>query len=432
MPMERITIDRIADYQDQVVELRGWVANRRSSGKIRFLQVRDGHGMIQCVLVKSQVPPEAFDLSDRIPYESSVIVRGEVKSDPRSPIGYEVSVNELEVVAEAESYPIAKKDHGVGFLMDHRHLWLRSTKQHALMKIRSAVTRAARSYFDELGFVSVEAPILTPTACEGTTSLFKVAYFDRSAYLTQSGQLYGEAAAMALGNIYVYGPTFRAEKSKTRRHLTEFWMIEPEMAFWELPETIDLAEGLVCRIVSEVLAECAPQLHILERDIAPLEKVTAPFPRITYTEAVEIMRQRGVDLTWGDDFGADEEAVLSQAFEKPFFVTHYPSEIKAFYMKRDKSDPRVALAVDLLAPEGYGEIIGGGQREDSLHELEVRIDQHGLEREPLEWYLDLRRYGSVPHAGFGLGIERTIAWITGTHHVRETIAFPRLMDRLSP
>ncbi len=430
--MEWVSVDKIADHENGMVELRGWVANRRSSGKIRFLQIRDGQGVIQCVVLKNQVSPEVFELAGKIPYESSVIVRGEVKEDPRSPIGYEIGVHDLIVVAEADEYPISKKDHGVGFLMDHRHLWLRSSKQHALMRIRSVLSRSAQHFFDEQGFVCVEAPVLTPTACEGTTSLFQVEYFDRSAYLTQSGQLYGEAAAMALGKIYVYGPTFRAEKSKTRRHLTEFWMIEPEMAFWELPETMDLAEGLVCRVVRDVLERCRTELGILERDTGPLERVTPPFPRITYAEGVEIIKQRGTPIQWGDDFGADEEAVLSEQFDKPFFVTHYPAEIKAFYMKRDQENPRLALAMDLLAPEGYGEIIGGGRREDSLDLLEERISEHNLDREPLEWYLDLRRYGSVPHSGFGLGIERAIAWITGIHHVRETIAFPRLMDRLYP
>jgi asparaginyl-tRNA synthetase len=379
-----------------------------------------------------RVSLEVFELADHIPYESSVIVTGQVQKDPRSSIGFEIAVDNIELISEAEPYPISNKDHGVAFLMDHRHLWLRSSRQTALMKIRSVLTRSARAFFDELGFVSVEAPILTPTACEGTTSLFEVAYFDRSAYLTQSGQLYGEAAAMALGKIYVHGPTFRAEKSKTRRHLTEFWMIEPEIAFAELPEAIDLAEGLICRIVSDVLNECSAQLKTLERDITRLELVKAPFPRITYTEAIDILKQKGVDIEWGADLGADEESALSEAFDRPVFVTHYPSDIKAFYMKRDSSDSRLALAVDLLAPEGYGEIIGGGQREDSLEALEQRIEKHGLPKEPLEWYLDLRRYGSVPHAGFGMGIERALAWIAGIHHVRETIAFPRLLDRLSP
>lgn len=430
--MQWITVDQIHLHENQEVELRGWIANRRSSGKIRFLQLRDGHEIIQCVVLVDKVTPEEFDLADRVPYESSVIVQGEVKKDARSPLGFEIVVSGLQLVAESQPYPISKKDHGVGFLMDNRHLWLRSSRQVALLKIRSVISRTARQYFDDLGFTSVEAPILTPTACEGTTSLFEVGYFDRSAYLTQSGQLYGEAAAMALGKIYVHGPTFRAEKSKTRRHLTEFWMIEPEMAFWELPQTIDLAEGLVCAIVEEVLTKCAGQLYTLERDCTLLQRVKAPFPRITYSEAVDMLKQKGIDFAWGDDFGADEEAVLSESFDKPVFVTHYPSDCKAFYMKRDASNPNVALAVDLLAPEGYGEIIGGGQREDSLEELEVRIAEHGLDREPLEWYLDLRRYGSVPHAGFGLGIERTLAWITGIHHVREAIAFPRLMDRLHP
>ncbi len=430
--MKWTVVNEVCRHAGETVELRGWIANRRSSKKIRFLHIRDGSGVIQCTVLKDQVSPEVFDLTDIIPYESSVIVQGEVIEDARSPGGFEMRVDDLRVVSEAQPYPIAKKDHGVGFLMDHRHLWLRSSKQTALMEIRSKVSQAARGFFDDLGFVSVDAPVLTPTACEGTTSLFEVEYFDRSAYLTQSGQLYGEAAAMALGRIYVHGPTFRAEKSKTRRHLTEFWMIEPEMAFWELPETIDLAEAMIRRIVETVLDKCRPQLQTLERDTAMLEKAVPPFPRITYSDAVGMLKDKGVDFQWGGDFGADEEAVLSRGFDKPVFVTHYPAEIKAFYMKRDPDDPRLALAVDLLAPEGYGEIIGGGQREDSLGELEQRIEAHGVDREPLEWYLDLRRYGSVPHSGFGLGIERTIAWIAGIHHVRETIAFPRLMDRLHP
>jgi asparaginyl-tRNA synthetase len=430
--MEWITVDRVAEHENGKVELRGWIANRRSSGKIRFLHLRDGQGTIQCVVMADRVSPEVFELADRIPYESSVVVAGEVRKDPRSPVGYEIGVDDLRLLAEAEPYPITKKEHGVSFLMDHRHLWLRSSRQAALLRIRATLCRAARNFFDERGFVSVEAPILTPTACEGTTSLFEVGYFDRSAYLTQSGQLYGEAAAMALGKIYVFGPTFRAEKSKTRRHLTEFWMLEPEMAFWELPQTIDLAEGLVCHVVSEILKSCSLHLTTLERDVSKLEKIVPPFPRVTYSEAVDILKGKGISFQWGDDFGADEEAVLSESFDRPLFVTHYPAEAKAFYMKRDPSDPRLALATDLLAPEGYGEIVGGGQREDSLAALEERIDQHGLDRAPLEWYLDLRRYGSVPHAGFGIGIERTLAWIAGIHHVRETIPFPRLMDRLSP
>ncbi len=430
--MQWISINRIAEFEYQEIELRGWVANRRSSGKIRFLQIRDGHGVIQCVVVKNETPEEAFDLAGTIPYESSVIVHGVVRKDNRSSIGYEISVKELKLVSEAEPYPISKKDHGVGFLMDVRHLWLRSGKQTALLTLRSLVVKAARNYFDEKGFIGIEAPILTPTACEGTTSLFEVNYFDRPAYLTQSGQLYGEAAAMALGTIYVYGPTFRAEKSKTRRHLTEFWMIEPEMAFWELNEAIDLAEGLICRIVTEVLDKGKSYLEILERSAVPLEKISAPFPRIKYSEAVEIINKSGLSVQFGDDLGADEEAALSAHYEKPVFVTHYPTSIKAFYMKADPTNPNLALAVDLLAPEGYGEIIGGGQREDDLATLEKKIKDHGLEREPLEWYLDLRRYGSAPHAGFGLGIERVVAWIAGIHHVRETIPFPRLMDRLHP
>ena len=430
--MEWITLDMISKHVGERVELRGWVTNRRSSGKIGFLELRDGPGLIQCVVINSKVAPEVFELADKVPYESSVIVRGAVREDSRSPGGYEIDVEDLELIAEAQPYPISKKDHGVGFLMDHRHLWLRSSRQRALMKIRALLTRTARSFFDEQGFVGIEAPILTPTACEGTTSLFEVGYFDRSAYLTQSGQLYGEAAAMALGRIYVHGPTFRAEKSKTRRHLTEFWIIEPEMAFWDLGATIQLAEDLVCRIVETVLDRCRPELELLERDVTSLEKVKRPFPRITYTQAVATLQEKGVQVTWGDDFGGDEETALAESFERPVFVTHYPSAIKAFYMKRDPSDASLALAVDLLAPEGYGEIVGGGQREDSLEELEKRIEEDALDKAPLEWYLDLRRYGSVPHAGFGLGIERTLTWIAGLHHVRETIPFPRLMDRLYP
>lgn len=424
--------ENIAESCDRETTLCGWISNRRSSGKIRFLQLRDGTGTIQCVVLKNETTPEVFDLADRIPYESSVRVRGLVKREPRAPIGYEILVRDIELVSEAMPYPISNKEHGVGFLMDQRHLWLRSSRQTAILKIRSELTKSARSYFDEKGFVSVEAPVLTPTACEGTSSLFQVGYFDRSAYLTQSGQLYGEAAAMALGKIYVYGPTFRAEKSKTRRHLTEFWMIEPEVAFCELSDVIDLAQGLICRIVSDTLERCGEQLRVIERDTGALEKITPPFPRITYSKAIEILHSKGMEVSWGDDLGADEETAVSQEFDKPVFVTHYPSEIKAFYMKRDAQDSKLALAVDLLAPEGYGEIIGGGQREDSLAELEKRIDEHGLPREPLEWYLDLRRYGSVPHGGFGMGIERALTWICGIHHVRETIPFPRLMDRLHP
>ncbi len=430
--MKNEYINRVEEHVDEEVCLSGWISNRRSSGKIRFLQVRDGTGVIQCVVLPKEASEGAFDLADRVSQESSVRVTGVVKSEPRSPIGYEILVREIELISEALPYPISNKEHGVGFLMDHRHLWLRSSRQSAILRIRSELTRSARAYFDEKGFVSIEAPVLTPTACEGTTSLFQVGYFERSAYLTQSGQLYGEAAAMALGKIYVYGPTFRAEKSKTRRHLTEFWMIEPEMAFCELSETIELAEGLICRIVGDVLDNCPEQLKIIERDVSALERITPGFPMITYSKAVEILKSKGMEITWGDDLGADEETAISQEFDKPVFVTHYPSKIKAFYMKRDASDENLALAVDLLAPEGYGEIIGGGQREDSLFELEKRIGEHGLPREPLEWYLDLRRYGSVPHAGFGMGIERALTWICGIHHVRETIPFPRLMDRLYP
>jgi asparaginyl-tRNA synthetase len=430
--MRRITVSQASERIGEDVELRGWVSNRRSSGKIAFLQLRDGSGVIQCVFALDCASKELIETVGRLPYESSVIVRGELKADARSPLGVELLAKGLSVIHEAEPYPISKKEHGPGFLMDHRHLWLRSSRQTALIRLRAVLTRAARSFFDELGFVAVEAPILTPTSCEGSTTLFPVDYFDRTAFLSQSGQLYGEAAAMALGKIYVFGPTFRAEKSKTRRHLTEFWMIEPEAAFWELPEVVDLAEALLCRLVATCLESCKSELNVLERDLAPLENVVPPFPRITYTRAVEILNQKGMDVQWGDDLGGDEETVLSKEFDRPLIVTHYPAAIKAFYMKRAPDNSATALAVDVLAPEGYGEIIGGGQREDSLFELENRIREQGLDPGPLGWYLDLRRYGSVPHSGFGLGVERTLAWIAGLRHVRETIAFPRLMDRLHP
>lgn len=430
--MDWVMISRISESQGQKVQLRGWIQNRRSSGKIRFLQLRDGSGVIQCIVEKAVVSKEAFEAAGKAPLESSIILEGKIAEDPRSPGGFEVHTLDLRIVAEAEEYPISKKDHGVGFLMDHRHLWLRSSKQRALMHIRSRICHAARRYLDELDFICCDAPILTPTSCEGTTSLFHVDYFDRAAYLTQSGQLYGEAAAMALGRIYVFGPTFRAEKSKTRRHLTEFWMLEPEMAFWDLNEAIELAEGLVYRIVTDVLETCSEHLKALERDTSRLESLAPPFPRIKYDEAVEILKKEGSDFKWGEDFGAEDETIISNSFDKPVFITHYPAEVKAFYMKRDPENPDLALCVDLLAPEGYGEIIGGGQREDSLEELEKRIQDHQLDKAPLEWYLDLRRYGSVPHSGFGLGIERTIGWLAGIHHVRETIPFPRLLDRLYP
>jgi asparaginyl-tRNA synthetase len=430
--MEHVYVSDIAKYEGQEVILKGWLYNKRSSGKLHFLQLRDGTGIIQCVVFKGDVPEEMFNLADKITQESSIIIQGVVRADKRSPIGYEIGVKDLRVVQMAEDYPITPKEHGVAFLMEHRHLWLRSTRQHAILRIRSEIIKACRSYLDDNGFILIDAPIFTPAACEGTTTLFETDYFGEKAYLTQSGQLYMEAAAMAFGRVYCFGPTFRAEKSKTRRHLTEFWMVEPEMAYYDLNDDMDLAESLLEHIVKQVLKNKRRELETLERDISALEKIEKPFPRITYTEAVEILNKKGMAMTWGDDFGGDEETVLSKEFEKPVLVHRYPLQCKAFYMKADPQDPRLALCVDVLAPEGYGEIIGGGQREDDLKTLEQKIREHNLPMEAFKWYLDLRRYGSVPHAGFGLGIERTVAWICGLHHVRETIPFPRLMERITP
>ncbi|HWP48803.1 MAG TPA: asparagine--tRNA ligase [Candidatus Limnocylindrales bacterium] len=430
--MEHVYVSDIAKYEGQEVILKGWLYNKRSSGKLHFLQLRDGTGIIQCVVFKGDVPEEIFNLADKITQESSIIIQGVVRADKRSPIGYEIGVKDLKVVQMAEDYPITPKEHGVAFLMEHRHLWLRSTRQHAILRIRSEIIKACRSYLDDNGFILIDAPIFTPAACEGTTTLFETDYFGEKAYLTQSGQLYMEAAAMAFGRVYCFGPTFRAEKSKTRRHLTEFWMVEPEMAYYDLNDDMDLAESLLEHIVKQVLKNKRRELETLERDISALEKIEKPFPRITYTEAVEILNKKGMAMTWGDDFGGDEETVLSKEFEKPVLVHRYPLQCKAFYMKADPQDPRLALCVDVLAPEGYGEIIGGGQREDDLKTLEQKIREHNLPMEAFKWYLDLRRYGSVPHAGFGLGIERTVAWICGLHHVRETIPFPRLMERITP
>jgi asparaginyl-tRNA synthetase len=429
---EAATVERIREHEGRAITLRGWLAARRSSGKIHFLQVRDGTGTIQCVMAKADVAPEAFTLADHLPQESSVIVTGTVRADPRSPIGYELGVSDLVVVQRACEFPITPKEHGTAFLLDHRHLWLRSSRQHAILRVRAEVIRAAREYLDDRGFLVFDAPILTPAACEGTTTLFPVEYFGETAYLTQSGQLYGEAGALAFGKIYCFGPTFRAEKSKTRRHLTEFWMIEPEMAFANLDDDMDLAEDFLVHVVARVRERCAVELAALGRDVAPLARVAKPFPRITYEEALEVLRHKGFALEWGADLGGDEETALSQEFDRPLMVHRYPVEAKAFYMKANPADPRVALCVDVLAPEGYGEIIGGGQREDDAAVLEAKILAHELPLDAFGWYLDLRRYGSVPHAGFGMGIERCVAWLCGLHHVRETVPFPRMLERLRP
>ncbi|HEX9507630.1 MAG TPA: asparagine--tRNA ligase [Myxococcales bacterium] len=432
LPIARIA--EIAKYEAQEVEIRGWLYNKRSSGKLHFLQIRDGSGIIQAVIFKGDVSPELFERADHLGQETSLRVRGLVRADRRSPLGFELSVKQLEVIHETKDYPITPKEHGVAYLMERRHLWLRSARQNVILRVRHCVEKSIRDFFDERGFTLVDAPIFTPAACEGTSTLFEVPYFDLGkAYLTQSGQLYMEAAAMALGRVYCFGPTFRAEKSKTRRHLTEFWMVEPEVAFMTLEENMELAEGLLCFVVDRVLDKHRSEIQgILERDTAKLDNVKAPFPRITYGQAIERLQAAGQPAKWGDDFGGDEETVLANQFDRPVIVHRYPASLKAFYFKRDAADPRIALGMDVLAPEGYGEIVGGGQREDDLAALEERIEEHHLPREAFAWYLDLRRYGSVPHSGFGLGVERTVAWLCGLHHVRETIPFARMMERITP
>ena len=432
MSVETVRIARIGDHVDREVTVQGWLYNKRSKGKLHFLLLRDGSGTIQAVVFAGDVSPEAFELADRIGQESSLRVAGRVRADARAPGGYELSVRGLEVVQESHDYPITPKEHGIDFLMNHRHLWLRSSHQHAILRVRHAIVRAIRGFLDEGGFTLIDSPILTGNAAEGTTTLFETDYFEEKAYLSQSGQLYAEAAAMAFGLVYCFGPTFRAEKSKTRRHLTEFWMVEPEMAFYDLDASLALQERFVTHIVRTVLQQHADDLASLERDTSKLAKVEPPFPRISYDEALGILKRHGEELPWGEDFGGGHETILAEQFEKPLFVHRFPSRVKAFYMKPDPARPEVALCADLLAPEGYGEIIGGSQRIDDLALLEQRIDEHGLSREQFGWYLDLRRYGSVPHSGFGMGVERVVAWICGLPHLRETIPFARTIDRLYP
>ena len=431
---KHVYVNDIAAHEGQEVLLRGWLYGRRSSGKLHFLQVRDGTGTIQCIVSKKDVPEAVFAAAEHAPQEGAVEVRGKVAKDPRSPLGYELQVSDFRLVQGEAGYPIQPKEHGVGFLQEQRHLWLRSARQRAILSVRHTIIKAIRDYFDERGFTLVDSPILTPTACEGTTTLFEVPYFDLGkAYLTQSGQLYGEAAAMAVGKAYVFGPTFRAEKSKTRRHLTEFWMVEPEVAWMDLQGDMDLAEDFLVEIVSRVLQKHERDLKtVLERNIDNLQKVQKPFPRITYTEAIEYIQKTGHPIKWGEDMGADEETILCKQFDRPVMVHGYPAELKSFYFKKDPKDPKIALGVDVLAPEGYGEIIGGGQREDDYATLKAAIEAHHLPLEAFSWYLDLRKFGSVPHSGFGLGVERTVSWICGLHHVRETIPFPRMMERLTP
>ena len=427
------TIARIADHVGDNVTLRGWLQSRRSSGRIHFLTVRDGTGLVQAVMSKRAVGDETFQQADHLGQETSIVVSGIVRKDDRAPGGYELDVAALDVVGRSSDYPITPKEHGVDYLLDRRHLWIRSRRQAAILRVRHEVIDAIRDYLNTQGFVLTDTPIFTPAACEGTTTLFPVEYFeDRTAYLTQSGQLYVEATAMALGKVYCFGPTFRAEKSKTRRHLTEFWMVEPEIAYATLDDATDLAEALVAAVVARVLDRRRTELDILERDTAPLERVRTPFPRISYDEAVDILKGRGLPFEWGGDFGGPDETALAEHFDQPVAIQRFPSAIKAFYMKPDPDRPELSLSVDLLAPEGYGEIVGGGERLDDLDLLRERIRAHDLPQESFEWYLDLRRYGTVPHAGFGMGVERMVAWICGIEHVRETIPFPRMLYRLTP
>lgn len=430
--MKQVYISELKNHVGQAVTIKGWLYNNRSSGKIQFLQIRDGTGMVQGVLAASDVPESFFKVCDRIPQESSIVVTGTVREDKRAPGGCELTLSDVKIIQEAQPYPIALQSHGMGFLIENRHLWLRSPKQVATLRIRAEVIKAIRTFFDTRGFVLVDAPILTPAACEGTTTLFEVSYFDEQAYLTQSGQLYMEAAAMALGKVYCFGPAFRAEKSKTRKHLTEFWIMEPEIAYADLDDVMQLSEELIVFVVQAVLQHRQEELKILERDIKPLQNITSPFPRVSYDEMVKLINQWGHKFEWGNDLGAPEETLLGEKYDKPVMIHRYPAAGKAFYMEPDPKNPKLALCVDVIAPEGYGELIGGSQRVNDFKLLVERIKQHNLPREAFEWYLDLRKYGSVPHSGFGLGLERTVAWLCGSKHIRECIPFPRMLYRIYP
>ncbi len=429
----KTTISQVYKYVDQEVTIGCWLANKRSSGKMAFLQLRDGTGFMQGIVVKAEVEEELFQKARGITQESSLYVTGKVQKDERSVLGYELLVTDIEIIHESTDYPITPKAHGTEFLMDHRHLWLRSKRQHAVMKIRNEIIRATYEFFNEQGFSKVDPPILTGSAPEGTSELFATKYFDEDAYLSQSGQLYMEAAAMALGRVFSFGPTFRAEKSKTRRHLIEFWMIEPEMAFVEFKENLEVQEQYVQYIIEAVLKNCTVELKTLDRDVTKLENIKAPFPRISYDDAIKFLNENGFDdISWGDDFGAPHETAIAEHYDKPVFITHYPKSLKPFYMQPDPNRDDVVLCADLIAPEGYGEIIGGSERIHDYNMLKDNIEIHNLDEEAYKWYLELRQYGSVPHSGFGLGLERTVAWISGVEHVRETIPFPRLLNRLYP
>jgi len=430
--MKWVYIEDISNFKDQEVEIRGWVYNKRSSGKIRFLLVRDGTGILQGTIFSPKKDSPLFKQFDDLTQESSVIIRGRVREEKRAPGGHEINIQKINIIQIAQEYPITPKEHGIPFLMEHRHLWLRSQKQHAVLQIRTELIKAIRDFFDGRGFRLMDTPILTPSACEGTTTLFETEYFDQKAYLSQSGQLYNEATIGAFGKVYCFGPTFRAEKSKTRKHLIEFWMVEPEVAFATLDDTIELGEDLIIYIIERILEKNKNELNILERDTKPLERIKKPFPRITYDEAQKKLNEKGSKMEWGNDFGSPEETLMSDIYDIPVCVTHFPAKIKAFYMQPDSKRPDLVLGFDVLASEGYGELIGGGQRIHDLDLLEKKIKEHNLPRKDYEWYLDLRKYGSVPHSGFGLGVERTIAWICKIKHIRETIPFPRLLYRIYP
>lgn len=427
-----VRIENISSYEGKKVEIRGWLARIRSSGKLHFIQIRDGSGMIQAVCMKTAVDEELFAKLKKLGTESAIIIRGEVTADERSKLGYEIQTESVEIVSEATDYPITPKEHGTDFLMEHRHLWIRSRRQHAVLRIRATIMKAMNDWLDDNGFLRVDTPILTPAACEGTTTLFETDYFEEKAYLSQSGQLYNEATAAAFGKVYTFGPTFRAEKSKTRRHLMEFWMCEPEMAYCDFEQNMEIQEQFLSYVVQTVLEKRAFELDVLERDVSKLACVKAPFPRITYDEAVARLKAKGVEFEDGNDFGGTDETLISEDFDRPVFVTHFPTAIKAFYMKPDPANPARVLGADVLAPEGYGEIIGGGERIADYDLLKQRIAEHHLPEESYQWYLDIRRYGSVPHSGFGIGLERTVSWICGLTHVRETVPFPRLLTRMYP
>ncbi|HLJ44628.1 MAG TPA: asparagine--tRNA ligase [Bryobacteraceae bacterium] len=436
MENPRITIAEAGKHVGETVRIPGWLYNLRKSGKIVFPLLRDGTGIMQCVAVKNNVEEQVFEALKGLTQESSLTVTGSIRAEQRAPGGYEMDVQTAEIhqrVPESDPYPITPKDHGIDFLMDHRHLWLRSKRQHAIIRIRHEIVKAIRDYFDSNGFVLVDTPIFTPAACEGTTTLFEVQYFeDEKVYLTQSGQLYNEADAMAFGKVYCFGPTFRAEKSKTRRHLTEFWMVEPEMAYATLEDVKQLAEGLIVSVTGRVLENRREDLKVLERDISKLEAIQAPFPRISYDDAVKVLQKKGSEIQWGGDFGGADETLIAEDYDRPLMVDRYPTQVKAFYFQPDADRPELALGVDVIAPEGYGEIIGGGQRIHDLDLLLKRLEEHHLPREAFNWYLDLRKFGSVPHGGFGMGVERFTAWMCGTEHIRETIPYPRMLYRTRP